>query len=229
MILLIDDGRFVRRNAICGGGQADAGCLTEKACATHGDPPGLRATVKLWRGSRAPAVPRASVPRRFPLNNSRLSSAGQEPFIPFTRQCCTHDFSLLVFIQISFRRILEGWPEGLSPSLTNGGNLRSFKRRKEIKSHIFLVKDNIWDDIIKGWTTSSSWKWVFVSFNHHSPTTTKAPYLKTLLSHKRWKCFSKNLFPFWKYLLGRSFFPGGRILPFWGGPNFRSLANTWRQ
>lgn len=24
--------------------KADAGCLTGKACATHGDPPGLRAT-----------------------------------------------------------------------------------------------------------------------------------------------------------------------------------------
>lgn len=52
--------------------KADAGCLTEKACVTHGDPPGLRATVKLWRRSRAPAVPRVSMPRRFPLNNSRL-------------------------------------------------------------------------------------------------------------------------------------------------------------
>lgn len=125
MILFIFNRWFVRRNAICGARKAAGGCLTEKACVTHGDPPGLRATVKLRSRSRAPAGRRGAEPRRFPLNNSRVrfltdtflrgKLCEQEPLIPFPCQYCTQMISACFLNQTYFDSIgLEVWPKGLS-------------------------------------------------------------------------------------------------------------------
>lgn len=61
------------RNVMCSDIKADAGCLAEKGLYDTWWPmaaPGLRAPVELWRSSQTPAVLRASIRYRLPVNNS---------------------------------------------------------------------------------------------------------------------------------------------------------------
>lgn len=60
------------RNVICSDIKADAGCLTEKACMTHGDPGCVGVKRYCWTAEEQPK-PRCAVrlhALRLPLNNS---------------------------------------------------------------------------------------------------------------------------------------------------------------
>ena len=92
-----------RRNVICRDIKADAGCLTETACVTHGDPaaPGLRAPVELWSSSRIPAAPRRAAPRvstHDRLQTAVIFKTVIFPLLIYFKQACYMQFSFTRFL-----------------------------------------------------------------------------------------------------------------------------------